>query len=73
MKNNKTILKGTGTSEFPPPLKWKKIQKITKDYDVDALIILELKKTFDSSSSFIDLGLKNNLKGLKKMVRTKSM
>ena len=35
-------------------MKWKKIQKITKDYDVDALIILE---TFDSSSSFIDLGL----------------
>tara|TARA_Y100001954_G_C15821007_1_gene609941 strand:- start:1774 stop:2844 length:1071 start_codon:yes stop_codon:yes gene_type:complete len=54
IENNSTILKGTGTSEFPPPLKWKKIQKITKDYDVDALIILE---TFDSSSSFIDLGL----------------
>ena len=46
-------LKGTGTSEFPSPVKWKKINKITKDYDVDAVIILE---AFDSSSLFRDLG-----------------
>ena len=46
-------LKGTGTREFPTPVKWKKIKKITKDYDVDALIILEL---FDSSSLVRDLG-----------------
>ena len=48
-------LKGTGTSEFPNPLKWKKIQKITKDYNTDALIVLE---TFDSSSSIMDLGIR---------------
>ena len=55
IENNSIFLKGSGTSEFPSPLKWKKIQKLTKDYNVDALIILE---TFDSSSSFIDLGLR---------------
>ena len=43
-------LKGTGTSSFPPPLKWKKVNKICKTYNADALIVLE---TFDSDSRIL--------------------
>lgn len=39
-------LRGTGTAQFPPPLKWGDIEKICKDYSADALIALE---TFDSN------------------------
>ncbi|PLX08391.1 MAG: hypothetical protein C0594_06030 [Marinilabiliales bacterium] len=44
---NVDYLKGTGTAEFPPPLKWGDIEKICKDNKADALIALE---TFDSNS-----------------------
>jgi len=45
-------LKGTGTSVFSPPLKWKKIKTICSSYNnADALIVLE---TFDSDSRIID-------------------
>ena len=43
-------LKGTGTSSFPPPLKWKKVNKLCKTYNADALIVLE---TFDSDSRIL--------------------
>ena len=43
-------LKGTGTSSFSEPLKWKKVSKICKSYDADALIVLE---TFDSDSRIV--------------------
>ena len=43
-------LKGTGTSSFPPPLKWKKVKKLCKTYNADALIVLE---TFDSDSRIL--------------------
>ena len=48
--------KGTGTSEMPKPLKWKKIENNFKNYDIDALIVLE---SFDSSSKVLDLGIKD--------------
>lgn len=40
-------LKGTGTSSFSYPLKWKKVQNICNSYSADALLVLE---TFDSDS-----------------------
>jgi len=40
-------LKGTGTSSFSMPLKWKKVNNICSSYNADALIVLE---TFDSDS-----------------------
>ena len=40
-------LKGTGTSSFSYPLKWKKVKNICNSYDADALLVLE---TFDSDS-----------------------
>ena len=40
-------IKGTGTSSFSMPLKWKKVNKICSSYNADALIVLE---TFDSDS-----------------------
>ena len=40
-------LKGTGTSSFSMPLKWKKVNGICSSYKADALIVLE---TFDSDS-----------------------
>ena len=43
-------LKGTGTSSFPPPLKWKKVRKLCNTYNADALIVLE---TFDSDSRIL--------------------
>jgi len=43
-------LKGTGTASFSEPLKWKKVSKICKSYDADALIVLE---TFDSDSRIV--------------------
>ena len=43
-------LKGTGTSSFPLPLKWKKVSKLCKTYNADALIVLE---TFDSDSRIL--------------------
>ena len=43
-------LKGTGTSSFPLPLKWKKVGKLCKTYNADALIVLE---TFDSDSRIL--------------------
>ncbi len=41
-------IRGTGTSKFPPPLDWKKVEQICKNYNADALILLE---TFDSNTS----------------------
>tara|TARA_Y100000766_G_C18867183_1_gene586382 strand:- start:51 stop:1085 length:1035 start_codon:yes stop_codon:yes gene_type:complete len=43
-------LKGTGTSSFPPALKWKKVKKLCNTYNADALIVLE---TFDSDSRIL--------------------
>ena len=40
-------LKGTGTSQFPLPLSPKKINKLSKPYNADAIVVLE---TFDSDS-----------------------
>ena len=51
--------KGSGTSEMSKPLKWKKIEKNLKDYDADALIVLE---SFDSSSKVMDLGKRERKK-----------
>ncbi|MBE51347.1 MAG: hypothetical protein CMP51_06635 [Flavobacteriales bacterium] len=48
LKNQGEImLKGTGTSQFPDLLSWRKVQKICDQYDADALIVLS---TFDSDS-----------------------
>lgn len=45
-------LKGTGTSSFPIPLKWKKVNNICTSYNnADALLVLE---TFDSDSHIIE-------------------
>ena len=53
-------LKGTGTSSFPPPLKWKKVKKLCNTYNADALIVLE---TFDSDSRILfDKPLKRTVK-----------
>jgi Family of unknown function (DUF6340) len=41
-------LKGTGTSIFPEPLSWTKIEEICKTYSADAVVALE---TFDSNVS----------------------
>ena len=43
-------LKGTGTSSFSMPLKWKKVNGICSSYKADALIVLE---TFDSDSRMV--------------------
>ena len=56
-------LKGTGTSIFPAPIKWKKIKKIFKNYDIDGLIVLE---TFDSKSSIINAGLVEKIRFINK-------
>ena len=48
------LFKGTGTSELPKPIKWKKIEKLKKNYDFDGLIVLE---TFDSKSRIINAGV----------------
>ena len=45
------LLKGTGTSEFPPILNWTEVRDICKSYDADALIVLS---TFDSDSREIE-------------------
>ncbi len=45
------LLKGTGTSEFPPILSWIEVKDICKSYDADALIVLS---TFDSDSREIE-------------------
>jgi hypothetical protein len=48
VKNSVEIeFKGTGTSSFSPPLKWKKISNICSSYNADALIVLE---AFDSNT-----------------------
>mgnify|MGYP001231750556 CR=1 FL=1 len=59
-------LKGTGTSDFPKPIKWKKINKLANNYTVDALIVLE---TFDSESRVLNAGLveRNKFKKGKKI------
>lgn len=41
-------LKGTGTPRFPEPLQWNDVTNICKEYNADALILLE---TFDSNVS----------------------
>ncbi len=46
--------KGTGTDEFPKPIKWKKIDKLFKNQNIDGLIVLE---TFDSRSSIVNNGI----------------
>ena len=51
--------KGSGTSEMSKPLKWKKIENNLKDFDADALIVLE---SFDSSSKVMDLGTRERKK-----------
>jgi len=50
---------GTGTADFPKPIKWKKINKLSKNYDLDGLIVLE---TFDSESSIINGGVVEKIK-----------
>ncbi|HRY99811.1 MAG TPA: DUF6340 family protein, partial [Bacteroidales bacterium] len=40
-----TELKGTGTKQFPRPLEWNEVDRMCKQYQVDALAVLE---TFDS-------------------------
>ena len=45
---------GTGTSIFPKPIKWKKLNKLSEKYDFDGVIVLE---TFDSKSSIINAGV----------------
>jgi hypothetical protein len=44
-----TSLKGTGTREFSVPLQWNMVNNICKQYNADALILLE---TFDSNIAF---------------------
>jgi len=44
-------LKGTGTSQFPIPLSSKKIKKLAKPYNADAIVVLE---TFDSDSKVFE-------------------
>ena len=44
-------LKGTGTSTFPPLLKWEKVNSICDSYGADALIVLA---TFDSDSRIFE-------------------
>jgi len=56
-------LKGTGTSVFPKPIKWKKIKKLFTNYDIDGLIVLE---TFDSKSSTINAGVVEKIQFIKK-------
>ncbi len=41
-------IRGTGTAQFPEPLKWTEVEQICKDYSADGLILLE---TFDSNIS----------------------
>ncbi len=41
-------LRGTGASDFPPPLNWSEVEQICRNYSADALILLE---TFDSNTS----------------------
>lgn len=38
-------LKGTGTKQFPRPMEWNEVDRLCKQYQVDALAVLE---TFDS-------------------------
>lgn len=40
-------LKGSGTANFPPPLTWEEVEKICRDNEADALVMLE---AFDSNS-----------------------
>tara|TARA_A100000164_G_scaffold371311_1_gene398788 strand:+ start:371 stop:1435 length:1065 start_codon:yes stop_codon:yes gene_type:complete len=47
--------KGSGTFKMSKPLKWKKIENNLKNFEADALIVLE---SFDSSSKINDLGLR---------------
>ncbi len=44
-----TSLKGTGTREFSVPLQWNMVNNICKQYNADALVLLE---TFDSNIAF---------------------
>ncbi|MBF25401.1 MAG: hypothetical protein CMP49_02640 [Flavobacteriales bacterium] len=60
---NGDYFKGTGTSEFPTPIKWKKINKVFQDYNVDALVVLE---TFDSQSSILNGGTVERIKFINK-------
>jgi len=41
-------LKGTGTAEWPIPIEWNQVEKICKENNADALLVLE---TFDSNAS----------------------
>jgi tetratricopeptide (TPR) repeat protein len=41
-------LKGTGTAQWPIPLDWPQVEKICKDNQADALLVLE---TFDSNNN----------------------
>jgi tetratricopeptide (TPR) repeat protein len=41
-------IRGTGTAQFAEPLEWEKVEQICKNYNADALILLE---TFDSNTS----------------------
>ena len=41
-------LKGTGTAQWPQPIEWNQVEKICKDNNADALLVLE---TFDSNNS----------------------
>ena len=41
-------IRGTGTAQFPEPLKWSEVEQICNDYSAEGLILLE---TFDSNIS----------------------
>lgn len=56
------FFRGTGTSEFTRPIKWKKINKLSENYDFDGLIVLE---TFDSGSSISNGGIIKKTKKIK--------
>ncbi len=61
--SNGDYFKGTGTSDFPKPIKWKKINKVFQDYNVDGLVVLE---TFDSQSSILNGGSIEKIKFVNK-------
>lgn len=42
-------LKGTGTKQFAPPIQWNEVDRLCKQYNVDALAVLE---SFDSDIFF---------------------
>jgi len=62
---NTLDLRGTGTRQFPIPLDWKEVERVCKQYNADALILLE---TFDSN-----LHIKEGDKDVKRTVDGKEI